>query len=424
MTKGLGVLLGLTAGGGTAAIVAGFADPGGTTGVPIATVERGPFVRRIVAEGNLEPVEATPVNGPAESDAARKIAWMVPDGTFVRKGDVVVRFDSTEMEKRLEDGRSDRRTAESRIVGTRAQAEGVIENLGRDAAMARMELEIASQFQSKDTQIFSRHQIIQSEIDRDLAGRRLDHALSTREIRERVTGAELDLLGIEKRKAEIAIDQAAEALKGLEVHAPHDGILVYERDWRGNTKKVGDPVWPNEPIGEIPRLEAMRAKVYVLEADAGGLVAGAPATVTLEAHPDRPVDARIEKVATLAKRRHGWVPVQYFEVALTLSATDPRIMKPGQRLRAELRLDERPQALTVPRGAVFEREGKRVVYRRNGTRFEPVEVELGPAGPGRVEVERGLEAGDVVALRDPTRPEGPASPETGALGPGPMGGGR
>lgn len=424
MRRGLGALAGLAAVAGAVAVVLGFADVSGVPDVPTATVERGPFVRRIVAEGNLEPVEATPVNGPAESAGARKIAWMVPDGTFVREGDVVVRFDSTEMEKRLEDGRSDRKTAESRIVGTRAQAEGVIENLGRDATMARMELDVASQFQSKDAEIFSRHEIIQSEIDRDLAGRRLDHALSTREIREQVTGAELDLLRIERRKAQIAIDQATEALDGLEVHAPHDGILVYERDWRGNTKKVGDSVWPNEPIGEIPRLEAMRAKVYVLEADAGGLAAGAPATVTLEAHPGRPVEARIEKVATLAKRRFGWVPVQYFEVALTLSATDPGIMKPGQRLRAELRLDERPEALTVPRGAVFEREGKRVIYRRNGSGFDPVAVELGPAAPGRVVVETGLEAGDVVALRDPTRPEGPAAPVAGAPGPGPMGGGR
>lgn len=387
--------------------------------VPTAQVERGPFVRNILAEGNLEPVEATPVNGPAESETARKISWMVPDGSYVREGEVVIRFDSTEMELKLLNGEADRATAESRIEGTEAQARGTIKNLGRDAEMARLELQMASQFQSKDPDIFSRHEIVRSEVDQELAAQRLGHAESSRAIREKVTGAELDLLEIEKRKAQIVIDEAERGLQGLEVRAPHDGILVYKRDWRGNTKKIGDSVWPNEPIGEIPRLEAMRAKVYVLEADAGGLEGGVPATVVLEAHPDRPVEAEIEKVATLARRRFGWVPVQYFEVSLRLTATDPEIMKPGQRLKAELRLDGRQAALVVPRGAVFELDGKRVVYRRDGARFEPVEVTLGPAGPGRVVVESGVAAGDEVALRDPTRPgeipgqestSGPAGP--------------
>jgi multidrug resistance efflux pump len=387
--------------------------------VPTAQVERGPFVRNILAEGNLEPVEATPVNGPAESETARKISWMVPDGSYVREGEVVIRFDSTEMELKLLNGEADRATAESRIEGTEAQARGTIKNLGRDAEMARLELQMASQFQSKDPDIFSRHEIVRSEVDQELAAQRLGHAESRRAIREKVTGAELDLLEIEKRKAQIVIDEAERGLQGLEVRAPHDGILVYKRDWRGNTKKIGDSVWPNEPIGEIPRLEAMRAKVYVLEADAGGLEGGVPATVVLEAHPDRPVEAEIEKVATLARRRFGWVPVQYFEVSLRLTATDPEIMKPGQRLKAELRLDGRQAALVVPRGAVFELDGKRVVYRRDGARFEPVEVTLGPAGPGRVVVESGVAAGDEVALRDPTRPgeipgqestSGPAGP--------------
>ncbi len=423
MKTALGWILGIAA---VAAGILGFALRGGGAeeATPTAPVESGPFVRRVLAEGNLEPVEATPVNGPIDADGSRKIAWMVPDGTFVREGEVVVRFDPTEMEKKLEDGEASRKTAESRIAGTRARAEGTIVNLGRDASMARLELEMASQFQSKDPEIFSRHEIIRSEIDRDLATERLDHAETTRSIHRRVTDADLDLLGIERRKARITIDQAEKALSNLEVRAPHDGVLVYKRDWRGGTKNVGDSVWPGEPIGEIPRLESMRAKVYVLEADAGGLAKGQPATVVLEAHPGRAIEATIEKVATLAKRRVGWVPVQFFEVGLSLDRTDPEIMKPGQRLRAELRLDEREGALTVPRGAVFEKDGKKIAYRRNGSGFETVEIEIGPTAVGRVVVEKGLAKGDRVALEDPTRVEdGGAGEEAGTVGIGPAAGG-
>ena len=41
-------------------------------------------------------------------------------------------------------------------------------------------------------------------------------------------------------------------------------------------------------------------------------------------------------------------------------------MKPGQKVRAVVRLEEADGVIAIPRGAVFEKDGKRVVYRRRG----------------------------------------------------------
>jgi multidrug efflux pump subunit AcrA (membrane-fusion protein) len=79
-------------------------------------------------------------------------------------------------------------------------------------------------------------------------------------------------------------------------------------------------------------------------------------------------------------------------------------MKPGQRVRAEIVLDERPDVLTVPRQAVFEKDGEKIVYVQNGGSWEATEVELGPSSLGRLVISSGLEPGDRIALRDPTRP--------------------
>lgn len=397
---------------------------GGGTDVPSLVVHPGPFVRKVVAEGNLSAVNATPISGPAEAEGPMKIAWLAPDGSRVAKDEVVMRFDPTDMEKLEADGTSERETALSRMDGLRAESGATIRNLERDAGMAQRELDLTAQFQSHDTEIFSRAEIIESEIDRDLASRRRDHARSVRGIRERLTAAELGLIGIERLKADLRIKQAGKALAALEVRAPHDGVIVFKRDWRGNATKVGDTIWPGEPVAEIPRLEAMEAKVYVLEADAGGLAKDLVASVFLEAHPNRTFPATVKKVAALAKRRVGWIPVQYFEIVLELERTDPEIMKPGQRLQATLQLDARSEALAVPRGAVFEKDGKRVVYKKNGSVFEAVEVTLGPSAVGRVVVEKGLEAGDVVALRDPTKPAAESVDAAGAgASSGPVAGG-
>jgi hypothetical protein len=87
-------------------------------------------------------------------------------------------------------------------------------------------------------------------------------------------------------------------------------------------------------------------------------------------------------------------------------------MKPGQKVRAIIRLEEADGVLAIPRGAVFEKDGKRVAYRRRSGGFVPVEITIGRQSISRLVVDRGLGAGDVVALRDPTvrRPRAAAAP--------------
>jgi multidrug efflux pump subunit AcrA (membrane-fusion protein) len=369
--------------------------------VPTLVVTKGAFARRVVAEGNLEAAEATPVTAPVDAQGQLKVAWLVPDGTPVKTGDVVVRFDPSEMERSLRDGESDRTSAESRIVGMQADTGGAIRNLERDTALAREELAGADRYKIDDPEIFSRQEIIRSDIDRTLATQRIATSDAVRTIRQDVAKVDLSLLDIERRKAGIAIERASKGLEALEIKAPHDGILVYKRNWRGDITKVGDSVWPGMPVGEIPDLTAMQVRVYVLEADAGGLVADVPASVIVEAHPEHEYPAKIKKVDTLAKRRTGWIPVQYFGATLQLDATDRAVMKPGQRVRAVLALEARPDAISVPRNAVFEKDGKKIVYKRSGSELNPVVVTLGPAAVGRVVVENGLAEGDEIALRDP-----------------------
>jgi multidrug efflux pump subunit AcrA (membrane-fusion protein) len=405
------------------AIVIPWMLTGPASTVPLHTVALGPFERQIVAEGNLEAAEATPVTAPIDAQGQLKVAWLVPDGTRVKKDDVVVRFDPTEMERSLRDGESDRTTADSRIAGSRAETGGVIKNLERDADMARHELAAADRFRVDDPEVFSRQEIIRSDIDRGLAQKRIDTSDSVRTIRQGVAEVDLELLGIERRKAGIAIDRAKKGLEALEIRAPHDGILVYKRDWRGDTTKVGDTVWPGEPVAEIPDLATMQARVYVLEADAGGLAPGLAANVVVEAHPEHGFGAKIKKVDTLAKRRTGWIPVQYFGTTLALDATDAAIMKPGQRVRAVLALDRQDKAISIPRNAVFDKDGQAVVYKQNGSTFDATPVTLGAAAVGRVVIAKGLDAGDVIALRDPdTAGASGDAPDKGSGGP--MVGGR
>ena len=143
--------------------------------------------------------------------------------------------------------------------------------------------------------------------------------------------------------------------------------------------------WPNDKVAEIPDLGSMEAEVWVLEVDAGGLTVGQTATVLVEGRPDAEVKAQVRHVDALAQPRQQGSQVQYFGAVLAIERTDPTFMKPGMRVGAHIVVADRAEALVVPRQTVFERDGKRVVFRtRRWGGFEPAEVEMEAVAPERV----------------------------------------
>ncbi|HTR50598.1 MAG TPA: HlyD family efflux transporter periplasmic adaptor subunit [Kofleriaceae bacterium] len=367
------------------------------------TVDKAKFVRRVHAEGNLRPVKATPILVPeSEGDfGALKVAWLAPDGTAVKKGDVLVRFDPSAPEKQLRDGEADRASANAKLGEEQIKSKAAIADRKTDAELANDELAEQRKFQSKDRTIFSRNQIIESEVDEQLDTAKQQHAEKAQQIEGRLSKSNTAVIAVERQKADLSISHAKTALASMQVVAPHDGIFVLNRNWRGETPKLGDSLEPGEDVGELPLLDEMEAEVFVLEVDGSGLADKQPAEVVVEARPDHVYQGKIRLVDKLAKPRQPGSPVQYFAVVIALAETDRAVMKPGQRVRATLVLDQE-DALAVPRQAVIDREGKNIVYRQTASGFEPVTVELGTATAGRVVIKSGLAAGDVIALRDPT----------------------
>lgn len=368
---------------------------------PVSEVTRGPFINRVDAEGVLAAETATEIVVP-ETRRDVFIGWVAEDGTRVQQGDLLVRFDSTDLDNELLEVEDELQQTLRRRDQRVQQEDTALANLMRDARMAERQLEYAETFQSKDPEIFSRLEIIQSEIDSTLATRRRNNANRTREIREELGAVELDLLDLQRERAQLDIDEVEADLQQLEIRAPHAGIFVLTND-DGDLPVVGMEVHGRQTIAEIPQLEIMKANVYVLEADAGGLREGMPAEVSVEAHPEATYEGTVRRISALARRKSRFSPVQYFEVEIDLDRTDPEFMKPGQRVRATLIIENLDEVLTIPREAVFDgEEGAKIAYVDTVGGFEPVEIVLGPTALGRVVVESGLQEGDQVALQDPT----------------------
>ena len=376
---------------------------GGKSGdVPAVRLAPERFARMAGAEGTLRPVRATPVTAPGEGRSLL-IAWMAEDGATVKKGDLVIRFDRGDATRALADGQDDERAANARIEKERHMIGGAVADRGRAADLTRVEIQHAKSLGKKDPRFFPRAEVIESEIDEGLLATRLSETEAAQAAERRLGKSRVQLLAVEREKAGLQRSEAAKILASLEVRAPHAGIFVVQRlGWSQRMLQTGDRAFPGMRVAEVATSERMEADVMVLEADAGGLAPGKAATVTLDARPDVVFAAKVKKVDPFPKTRHPEVPTQYFGAVLALDG-DTRGLKPGQRLRASIVIDELEGVLTLPRQAVATTPAGAVVHRRRAGGWERVAVKLGAGTVGRVVVTGGLAAGDVIALRDPNR---------------------
>jgi HlyD family secretion protein len=372
--------------------------------VPVFEVKSGKFSRTISAEGYLRPVKASPLTAP-DSGRSTLIGWMVEDGAAVKKGEVVIRFDSNDAVRALADGKDDQTAAETRIEKERLAVNSAVAERSRAAALTKEEMNRARELGKKDPRFFPRTEVIESEIDEALLGERLRQTQNAGQVEKQLGKSRVALLAVDRQKVEMQLAEANRTLKALEVRAPHDGVFVIQRwGWTQRVLQSGDRAYPGMRIAEVATSDRMDAEISVLEADAGGLASGKRALLVLDARPDVTWKGKVKKVDPFPKAKHPEVPAQYFGAILSMEG-DTSKLKPGQRLRATLILDELPQALVIPRQAVFQKDEGSFVHRRAGWRggFVPVPVTLGPGTVGRVVVVKGLDAGDVVALRDPSK---------------------
>lgn len=370
--------------------------------IPTFKVEPAQFVRRVTADGNLKAIESTPVSAPPSAPGPMKIAWITNDGDMVKTNDVIVRFDPTDFETLLVSGQEDETTAGNKMRKSVTDADTTRNNLVKDRQQASDELASAQRFRFDDADVFSRFQRIESQVDESLAVARRDHADHVIGVRAALSKADRDLIDIDKQKAGLKIRNAEQGLHAIEVRAPHDGIVVLQRDWRGDVPRVGATVWAGSMLAEIPDMHQMKAEVFVLEADASGIAVGQKASISIDGQPGRTYAGKVSQMDKLARPRVRGVPVQYFGVTIALDRSDPAMMKPGARVHATIEVENRAAAIAIPRQALFGNGGKKIVYRRRGNAFVAAEVTIGASTAGRVVVTKGVAAGDLLALTDPT----------------------
>ena len=370
--------------------------------VPIAKLSRQPFLLTVPATGEIVGLETTSLVTPETSSGSMKLAWLIPEGSFVQPGDTVVRFDGTDAELNLEKRQNTLLENQLNTQITTLNQGTDAKVLGMDRTDAEMEYEYAMTILPEDESIFSKWDIITAQADANYAKERIDFLNSKEKTQRRIARSDQQILAIERNKAQSEVSIIQGTLNSLELKATVPGLVLYKRE-RMEDPKIGDECHPGQAMVELVNLDILQARTYVLERDGGNLEKGLPVVLKLDAIPDKEFHGTISSLSSVAGSIDRDSTLRYFtcDVAISDAGKDLKRIRPGMNLKADVVLEQYDSCFVVPSSAISVKENKNVVYVQNENDFIPKPVDVGLGSHGEAVILGGLEEGELIALRNP-----------------------
>ncbi len=450
---------------GAAVVIVYAARPRGEDGgallhaVQTAQVRTADFYISIPVRGVLEAARYAPVVNLAERT---QIVWVLPDGTWVSEGDVIVKLNpaeakknvdeletgvaeveekvrnaKAEAEKRMQNARSNLAKATDALELARLQNEAAIEKGKAEVAFLEKELEVAQGELDQREQLLKEQMISVRELEEaqdkvrsaehglESARRGLERARTDAEITEHLKQFDIETsqLEFEEAKAnlersvegarreleakQLDLEEARERLQSTELRAAVPGMLLLDQRWdegESRAMRVGDEVYEGQRVARIIDPTEMLVRCDINEADIERVEVRQSAKVRVPALGDVVLDGEVDSIDNLARQRAPWeggVPgKKVFAALVELRDEDPRL-RPGMGAAIEVVLEHVAEGLSVPLEALFAEGDAYVVYRAEGDLYQAVPVEIGKRNNRFALVEGELEVGQAVACERP-----------------------
>lgn len=294
----------------------------------------------------------------SESAGKVKTANLKP-GSHFKKGDVLVELDTTDLDRAIAElDRKHQDDKELRAIRLKNRPEKL---------MAEEKLETAKRMFALNT------------ISAD------DLRAAKQNLTNVETALEVEAFGEKKGEEDyrVAKDGYALARDRMIVKAPFDGTIDGALTFEGALISAGEKV-----AIAISRQRVVAAKIS--EESFGRVKLGQAARLRLLTYGSKPYDAVVSELLPTAD------DAQRFTVYLKVGDdVDPEILKPNSTGEVTITIHQRPNAVVVPRRALFENNKLFVV--QDGI-VRKREVEVGYVALNKVEVRKGVASGELVIL--------------------------
>jgi multidrug resistance efflux pump len=431
---------------------------GQTEDILTCRAKSGPFTHEVTERGELESSANLDIRCEVESRDGKgmKILQIVPEGTTVKEGDLLFKFDDSSLRNE--------RTAQQIAVNAAESAATQAKNELEAFEFAKREYELGTFIQEEEkaeSELF----VAQENLHRADEYYKFSKKLESRGYSSS-TAIEADSFAVEKCRKELGVAETklkvlreytkAKTLKKHDsdiktadaklkseqakfeletqklakidaqlekcvVYAPRAGQVVYDHaqdSWRGDdfTIKEGSVVYERRVVIRLPEPTKMQVKAKIVESKIDKLKVGMPATITVEGLQGAVLEGRVEKVNDYPAQGNWFNQAvkEYETVVEILNA--PAGLRPGMSAQVAIRVESLPEALQVPVQAVAEIEGKHYcLVRETPESFVPRCVKLGSSNDKFLVIQNGLKSDEELILDPRTRLSKMTLPETGAV---------
>ena len=401
----------------TVAVVASSgADADGQAAVRTASVRRGDFLRTVRVHGITEAIQARPIAAPrlqVQGLNTLVITHLVPSGTRVKKGELLVEFDRQAQIKAALDQQATYRDLLEQINKKKADQAAALAKDKSDLKQAE-DAEASAALEVQRNEILSKIQAEENVEALDEAKARLKQLRETFDLKRKAEQADLRVLEIQRDRALNAMSHAQSNAERLAIRSPMDGMTVLNTIWKGNGTQgevmEGDEIRAGLPFMQVIDPAQMQIRARANQADLPNLRAAEEVQVHLDAYADLVFPGKVEQIASIGAAGSFSNKVRTFVVTFSVTGNDPRFM-PDLSAAVDVVVERQPGALIVPRDAVFEEGGNSYVRVAQGGGFEKRAVKVSSMSDTEAVIESGLDAGASVQ-----RAAGSISPDTAEPG--------
>ena len=302
----------------------------------------------VMLTGQVRVLDAEPILVPPSDISPTTLSYLIPEGTVVEPGDVLVRVDpgqslaavqAAENQIELGEARRDKELAELKVKVIDArialvQARAVRDKAEVDAQIPREHLSALD---------FDRYAGEYERARREFDLKQDELVAAEAAVRRRQADAELEL-----RKLHAQLEYHRYRVAVSEQRATHPGTVRFGFDSRlGQRFSEGMSSQPGRQIGEVAGAGAVGVRAFALEPERNHLALGQAVTLHFDALAGLVSSGRIERISGAPEAKAEWGDGRYFEVDIVLD--DPGL---SQQLLAgmSVRVDAQDEASVAATG--------------------------------------------------------------------------
>ena len=337
------------------------------------------------------------------------IVHIVPEGIRVSKDDVLVRFDSSNLERELVKLERDVTLARLDLNGLeKAELPLELKNIEVELAKAILDYETESQYLVESIKLSEEGLVSDQEVRKQkLKVDEITTMLGTLKLRKRLTEEYLHPSRLETARATLAsAEQERDLTRGqLDesiIRAPMDGVTSYRPISVGGefrVVRIGDTVFPNQPFMVIPNINDLVIHIEVPENELSRVREGNRVIIYPVAFPRLRLNGVVRSVGAIAQSsplHPAWQ--KYFRATIDLEDTK-RELRPGMSVTANIFSYSNEDAIVIPRTTVSWENGQPYAQVVNGSRVEKRALELGMSNNEMIEVVAGVSSGDGLVIK-------------------------